>query len=66
MSSKQKLETKTHLQQSFLGEALVDLRPVGDVLGPESIVQSAQSFLHGVKDGQQIFLLLKVKSKWII
>ena len=53
MSSEWRMETETNFQQSFLGEALVDLWPVGDVLGAESVVQSTQSFLQRVENGQK-------------
>ena len=42
-----------HLDECFLGESLVDLRSVGDVLGPVGIVQRGEGLLdvaHGGAD----------------
>ena len=44
---------RAHLDECFLGESLVDLRSVGDVLGPVGIVQRGEGLLdvaHGGAD----------------
>ena len=39
----------SHFDECFLGEFLIDLRPVGDVLGAVGVVQGAQRFFNVAK-----------------